>query len=186
MKVLSQFLLWLLLNLCHLKSLNLRSSCWTESFGQGFRARQVGVFSGCSIQSLWATPACVSASARLHRAASSGAWEAKSNKAITHHSLKNTYSVDQEAWIHLARGDSAVGVCVKEPSREKGIFLQSVKDCFQSRRTGLKKDYIALAPTCKNPGQIWVKSCPFLSVNLHCHLVSEPSYVSPHSLGSLH
>lgn len=74
---------------CHLKSLNLRSSCWTEPFGHGLRARQVGMFSGCSIQSLWATPACVSVSDRLERAASSGAWttQASLNKAVTHHSL---------------------------------------------------------------------------------------------------
>lgn len=71
----------------HLKSLNLRSSCWTESFGHGFRARQVGTFSGCSIQSLWATPACVSVSDRLERAASSGAWKTQTNfnKAVTRH-----------------------------------------------------------------------------------------------------
>ncbi len=57
----------------HLKSLNLRSSGWTVSFGHGFRAKQVGMFSGCSIQSLWATPACVRFSDRPERAASSGA-----------------------------------------------------------------------------------------------------------------
>lgn len=75
---------------CHLKSLNLRSSCWTESFGHGFRARQVGMFSGCSIQSLWATPACVSVSDRLEREASSGAWKTQTNlnKAVKYHSLK--------------------------------------------------------------------------------------------------
>lgn len=86
---------------CHLKSLNLRSSCWTESFGHGLRARQVGMFSGCSIQSLWATPACVSVSDRLERAASSGAWttQASLNKAVTHHSLPKKKR--KKEWRHF-------------------------------------------------------------------------------------
>lgn len=48
------------------------------------------MFSGCSIQSLWATPACVSVSDRLEREASSGAWKTQTNfnKAVTHHRLK--------------------------------------------------------------------------------------------------
>lgn len=76
-KLMSKFLCGSFWSSCHLKSLNLRSSCWTESFGHGFRARQVGMFSGCSIQSLWATPASVSVSDKLERAASSGAWKHK-------------------------------------------------------------------------------------------------------------
>lgn len=57
----------------YLKSLNLRSSGWTVSLGYGLRAKQVGMFSGCSIQSLCDTPACVRLSDRPDRAASSGA-----------------------------------------------------------------------------------------------------------------
>lgn len=77
--------LWLILPVKHhWKSLNLRSSFWTECFGYGFRARQVGMCSGSSIQSLWAMPACLRVSDRLVRASSSGAWKTQTsfNKAV--------------------------------------------------------------------------------------------------------
>ena len=50
----------------HLQSLSFLKNDDTVDFGQGFVARQVAKFSGCSIHSLWATPPAFSFSDKFN------------------------------------------------------------------------------------------------------------------------
>lgn len=72
-------------NISHLNNRNFFKYWFTSSLGQGRRAMQVAIFSGCSSHSMWSMFFCCSVSASSFRVVSPGAYKEQNTEHRTAH-----------------------------------------------------------------------------------------------------